>query len=468
MDNSNNKKSSGLGPLVIIPIIAFVLVIILGAVLITAALPSVLPEQASVQAERTDGLFQVLMFLGGAIFMLVQGLLLFSIFRFRARAGDTSDGPPQHGNVTLEIVWTIIPIIIVSFLAIYSWTVWNDNITPHTNENLINGSSIAIDVEGARFAWKFTYETGMTTGSNEPVNVASNVFHTYVGQNVKLNMHSVDVIHSFWVPAMRVKQDVIPGRVTEVRFTPVKPDSGYQYTTEDGSRYNEYRIVCAELCGSGHGQMFTYVIVWENEESFLNNFYDPQVDVILNPPADPVVQGSILVNTYPCRSCHKLDSQDWVGNTGPTLNGIGERAASRDTADSAEAYLVHSLYDPNRYIVEGFSPNIMPHFGVEPNPMSEEDLYAIVAYLCSETDGAESSCDMENLTLTIPTIIEQDYGLIVDISTEAEQLPQAEEADLKAEATLEMEDTAEPTPAVEATAEITPEAEATESVSSVD
>ena len=384
------------------PIIGFGVFILVGGFLISLLTGSLLPPQASAQAQNTDALFQVLLMLGAAIFLLVQGLLVYSVLRFRTRPNDTADGPPMHGNVTLEIVWTIIPAFIVLVLAILSFIVWNNNIAPQPNENMVNGEPVGLNAIGQRYAWSFEYETNETNIDGEPITITTNELHTYVGQNVALDMTTQDVIHSFWVPAMRVKQDLLPGRETSIRFTPVAVE-GETYPVR-------YRLICTELCGGGHGQMYSWLVVHENEEAFLSDFYDPQTMALFEPPEDPVARAELVLQGYPCSNCHVLDDLGWVGITGPSLNGIADRAADRATSagvGSAAEYLVHSLHLPNQYLVPGYDAGQMTYFGLSEeapeghqpyNVMPEDDLISIVSYLCTQTasgDPADSTCEVD-------------------------------------------------------------------------
>lgn len=412
MDNNNNRTSLGVDTLAKLG--AFVVLLILGSVVLVTFTPVIFPPQASAEAENVDGLFTLLLFIGGIIFFLIQGLLVISVIAFRAKSGDTSDGPSNHGNMTLEIVWTIIPALIVVFLSIISFSIWNDNTTPKENENMINGDSVTYNVVGARYAWTHTYETNDVDNDGEPIVINSgNVLHTYIGQNVNLTLQTQDVLHSYWVPAMRVKQDLLPGnpdeggRPTQLRFTPIRIDNE-TYPAE-------YPIVCAELCGDGHGRMRGTVVVHENEEAFLDLFYDPAVDVILNPPADPVLRGEATIQEYACSGCHVLDSFGWAGVTGPSLNGIANRAGERFPGQTAEEYLATSIWNPSAYLVPGYG-NLMPVHGPDApgsNEMSPEQLYTIVAYLCIQ--GDDSDCDNENNTEAIPAAINSIFGVDVDV-----------------------------------------------------
>lgn len=412
MDN-NNRPSFGLTSILVA--VAFAVVTALGVSWFITFVPGVFPPQASAESKSVDDLFMVLLVIGGVVFFLIQGLLVISVIAFRARPGDDGDGRSYHGNMLLEIVWTIIPALIVVFLAVISFNVWMQNSTPKANVNTVNGESIAIEVTGSRFAWTHTYTTGRADADGEPIVINSGpILHTYIGQNVDLTLQAQDVIHAYWIPAMRVKQDLLPGnpdtggRPTRLRFTPIR--------VEGASYPAAYPIVCAELCGDGHGRMRGDVIVYEDESQYLDLFYEPAIYAILNPPADPVLRGEIAIQKYICNSCHILDSLGWTGTTGPSMNGIADRAGERVAGQSAEEYLITSVWNPNSYLVPGYDSQ-MANFGPdEPgaNAMTAEELYAIVAYLC--TQGEQSDCDSENSTTAIPDAIRTVFDIEVDIN----------------------------------------------------
>jgi cytochrome c oxidase subunit 2 len=374
------------------------LAIIFGGLLIGTLTPSLLPPQGSAESQQVDELFRFMLVIGGAIFLLVQGMLVYSVIRFRAKPGDMTDAPPVHGNAMLELIWTIIPGIIVTIIAIYSVSVWNSTVSIKPNEQQVAAT-------GARFAWTFTYTIDNDTMPAEldistlPVDIQTRFaegtltfnatqLHTWVGQPVVVRMNTQDVNHAFWIPGMRVKQDLLAGRETELRFTPIEPGA--------------YRIVCAELCGSGHGAMAgtvdvngglqgAWLIVHADEETYLREFYAPARDAVLFPPEDPALRGRAILaaGTYPCSACHVLDDLNWAGNVGPSLNNIGNRAADRVSGETAEEYLAHSMRMPAGYLVPGYN-NLMPQFNAEPgqpNYMPEDDLNAIIAYLLTQQAG---------------------------------------------------------------------------------
>jgi hypothetical protein len=161
-----------------------------------------------------------------------------------------------------------------------------------------------------------------------------------------------------------------------------------------------YRIVCAELCGSGHGNMAgtvsergelqgAWLVVHPDEETYLREFYDPNSMTILFPPDDPVELGRNILASgrYPCATCHVLSDLGWAGNIGPSLNGIGNRAPTRVPGEDGGTYLANSIRHPGQYLVPGYG-NLMPQFNPapeQPNYMPDDDLFAIVSYMLSLT-----------------------------------------------------------------------------------
>ncbi len=428
MENTRSNIPS-ISPAAVVVTAVFLLVSVIGINWFTTFVPAVLPEQASAESKSVDELFYILMIIGGVVFFLIQGMLLISVIAFRARPGDNSDGPTYHGNPLLEVIWTIIPAMVVVFLAIVSYNIWTQNSEPKAAVNMVDGQSIRINVTGARYAWTHQYVTERfdEAGNQIVINSGANL-HTFIGQNVDLTLQTQDVIHSYWVPAMRVKQDLLPGdpakggRPTELRFTPVRVE-GREYPAE-------YPIVCAELCGDGHGRMRGAVIVYEDESQFLEQFYEPAIFAILNPPADPVLRGEIEIQSYICNSCHILDSLGWTSTTGPSLNGIAERAGERVPGQSAEEYIATSIWNSGAFRVPGYDQQ-MAAFGPEvveaTNVMSPEQLYSIVAYLCTQGEG--SDCDMDNASSAIPAAIQTVFGYEVDITFGMEGAPADERTD---------------------------------------
>ena len=194
------------------------------------------PPGAAEQAARIDALIQGHLWLIAFLFSLVVVFMIYALFVFRRRPGDDGEGEYFHGNTTLEIAWTVLPMILV-IVFVYCATV--DLIaltTPKENEVIVN-------VEGYQWGWNFSLPNS---------DQISQELVLPVNQPVRMDMTSKDVLHNFWVPEFRVKQDIVPGRTTHLRFTP----------TIEG----EYTLICSELCGLNHTGMIAKVRVVPQDE----------------------------------------------------------------------------------------------------------------------------------------------------------------------------------------------------------
>jgi cytochrome c oxidase subunit 2 len=190
----------------------------------------------STEADEIDTLLDVMIVLSSFVFSIVIVMLGYSVWRYRAKPGDESDGEPIHGNTRLEIAWTLIPTIIVLFGAGYSWVILDDIEAREPNR-------LEVDVTAQQFKWSFEYpEYG----------IRSNELHVPVNRQASFQMTAYDVIHSFWVPEWRVKKDLVPGLATSVAATP----------DAEGT----YSLICTEYCGTGHATMRAFVKVESQEE----------------------------------------------------------------------------------------------------------------------------------------------------------------------------------------------------------
>ncbi len=231
---------------------------------------NMLPVSASTNAPVYDELFRVLFIIGSILFIGMTALVIYSLFHFRRRPGETGDGIDLEGNISLEIFWTAVPAIVVLFVGLYSYDIYDrmggmQSLSSHNHENhmesnaerlwggigsgpietssIDQSSSLPIELTAMQFAFIFHYPKG---------DIISGELHVPVGKEVSLKMESKDVIHAFWVPQFRLKQDVIPGQPTILNFTPTKSGN--------------FPIICAELCGPYHGGMRSNVIVDEQED----------------------------------------------------------------------------------------------------------------------------------------------------------------------------------------------------------
>jgi cytochrome c oxidase subunit II len=247
-----------------------------------------MPVAASEESVKIDQLFSAMLAISAGLFFLVQGALLYSLFMFRKKPGDDTDAEPIEGNVPLEILWTAVPTVLMMWLAVYSFDVYkavdsgnaigSDHMAhmQHQSQTVAQASAmpgmaiaatlpstgdvaqfsipesklgtskespLVVNVNGLQYAWIFNYpDSGVVAGE----------LHLPLGQPVRLNINAADVIHAFWVPEFRLKQDAIPGQETHMNFVP--------------SKVGNYPLICAELCGAYHGGMRTRVIVQAPED----------------------------------------------------------------------------------------------------------------------------------------------------------------------------------------------------------
>lgn len=203
-----------------------------GVATAVALIPTWLPVDASVEAGRIDFTFWFIIAICIALFAVVAAAMIYSIWKFRAAPDDLEDGPPIHGHTGLEIVWTAIPFVLVTAIAIVCGVVLSRNDAAGANPLIVN-------VTAQQYSWSFSYPSAN--------NATSPVLFLPVNRSVVLKMRSLDVIHAFFVPEFRTNMDIVPGMVTQVHITPDRMDT--------------YTLQCNELCGAGHTLMNTQVVV---------------------------------------------------------------------------------------------------------------------------------------------------------------------------------------------------------------
>ena len=337
-------------------IIRVIALIILVTIIIAGLLSyiNLLPPQASAEARPIDWLFGMHIQVIAFLFALIMVFMIYSIVVFRRKPGETGDGAYIHGHTTLEIVWTIVPLAIVVYFGYLGAITLNDITSPVEDELIVNVTSL-------QWAWRFDYPEA---------DISSVDLNLPLGRTILLHLESNDVIHSFWVPEFRVKQDAVPGMVKELRFTP----------TEVGS----YKLRCAELCGLSHAYMLGNVNVLPAAE-----FEDWIKQEQLMTSASPAERGSQTAQLQGCLGCHTVDGNPGIGPTWLGLYGKEETLEDGTTVTVDEAYLHHSIVEPNAQIVQGFPANVMPqHYG-DGETISEEQIQDIITYIQSLSNGAE-------------------------------------------------------------------------------
>ena len=318
------------------------------------------PEQASTMAGRVDGLLAYLLLISGFFSLLIAGLIVAFAFRYRRRRRadyTPRTGKPIVGSLALEIGWSVIP-----FLISMSIFVWGASIYFAMAD--APADALDIYVVARQWMWKLQHMEGRRE---------INELHVPVGRAVKLIMTSEDVIHSFYVPAFRVKMDVLPGRYTSLWFQP----------TKEGT----YHLFCAEYCGTQHSHMIGSVVVMSRADyqEWLSG--QPAGQQAPGAPRGEklsvVALGEQLFAHNGCRTCHATSPSERVtASTGPPLYGLYGRSVPVDKGYSVvaeEGYLRRSILDPMAEIVAGYRP-MMPTYA---GRLSEEDVMKIVAYIKS-------------------------------------------------------------------------------------
>ncbi len=306
-----------------------------GALALVAVLIPWLPSADSSQAHKVDDVYWFVTIICMAIFALVAGVSVYSVWKFRAAPDDEEDGSPIHGHTGLEVVWTAVPAALVTAISIYSGVVL-------VQVERIPAEHRVIEVTAQQFAWSFTYpEAKVTSGQLAlPIN-----------QPVEFKLTAKDVIHSFWVPEWRMKKDAVPGIETQVIVTPTK--------------LGTFTVICTELCGLGHAAMRAQALVLTQAgfERWLNN--EKQAAA-----AAGSAQGKTLF-TQKCGTCHALADAGTTAEVGPDL----DKGLAGKNAD----FIRKSIVDPNAEIAPGFQPNVMPgNFG---ELLSQQQLDSLVEYL---------------------------------------------------------------------------------------
>ena len=297
------------------------------------------PERASALAWQVDGLYFLLIAVSAFFTLLIFAVIFYFAVKYRR---SVHPHPVQiEGSLPLELAWTLIPLGICMIFFAWGSLIYFQEARPPRG-------AMEVYVVGKQWMWKFEHETGQRE---------INQLHVPIGRDVKLVMSSQDVIHDFFVPAFRVKADVLPGRFTELWFHPTKAGT--------------YHLFCSQYCGTDHSAMIGQVIVMEPVafQAWLNAGENM---------GTLAANGQQLFQQLGCATCHRSDTQ----GRGPNLAGLFGKPVMLDdgrTVIADENYVRESILNPGAKIVSGFKP-IMPSFQGQ---VSEESLGALVAYIKS-------------------------------------------------------------------------------------
>ncbi len=302
------------------------------AVVVTAVAVVIpwLPVSASEEADRIDVVYWLATGIAIMIFSVVSAAILYSVWRFRVHPDDDSDGPPIHGHTGLEIVWTAIPTVLVTVIAIVSAIVLHDNGTTVKGE-------WKVEVTAQQFTWSFKYMDGPAKG------VVSPDLFLAIDHPVQLEITSVDVLHSFWVPEFAQKQDAVPGRVNPLKITP--------------NKLGTYPVICTELCGLGHALMRRSAIVLSQSDFAARHWAAglPGGPAAAGPsgPSGPTGQagaaagskGKSVFDANGCGGCHTLTAAGASGTQGPNLDKLP--AEAKGAGQPLESFVRESIVNPS-------------------------------------------------------------------------------------------------------------------------
>jgi cytochrome c oxidase subunit II len=310
-------------------------------------------QQASSAAGKVDTVFIIITALCVAFLIFITSTIIFFAIKYNKKRHPK--GEDIEGKVWLEITWTVIPLILFMGMFYYGWTNFD-----YTRQ--VPRDAMAINVTARQWAWSFTYPNGKRTSE----------LMVALGKPVKVNLHSLDVIHGFYVPALRIKEDVVPGKDNYTWFMP--------------TRLGSFDIECTVNCGLGHATMLSKVVVVQVSEFEAWYFGDeeslPSTTILASTQTkvDSQSPAVAILESKSCLTCHSLDGKVMVG---PTFSGMCGRTRTivangkERQVKCDEAYLSRAIQSPMVEIVKGY-PVTMPS-----NPLNTKNLKEVVHFLLS-------------------------------------------------------------------------------------
>jgi cytochrome c oxidase subunit 2 len=309
-----------------------------------------MPKAVNRTADDSDSMYYAVLGLSIFFFFGIAGAVVYFCIKYRHRPGHKAEPSAAH-NDALEITWTVIPTIICVFLFYYGWNTYVHVVTPPTK-------AVEINVLAWRWNWQFTHSNG----------VQDSDLHVPVNTPVRLVMTSKDVLHSFYAPVMRVKQDIIPRRYTYAWFFPTKPGT--------------YRLTCAEYCGTNHSQMGITndgrrAVLVVHEPGGYERYLSDKAAQSSN--MNPVDLGRLLYEKKGCNACHTTDGSPRVGPTWKATFGTTVPLADGTSVKMDETYIRESLLAPQAKSRPGFPPS-MPSFEGQ---LKDKEIEGLIAFIKS-------------------------------------------------------------------------------------
>ncbi|MEO8126442.1 MAG: cytochrome c oxidase subunit II [Bryobacteraceae bacterium] len=303
---------------------------------------SIFPPRASSTAAEVDALYSFLLVVCIGMTIIIFCAVFFFAVKYR-RKSDTDPMPRAiHGSLPLEIAWSVAPFLVMLVMFAWGTKLYFQNYTPPLRDTL------DVYITGKQWMWKVQYPNGRAE---------INELHVPTGRAVKLIMASEDVIHSFYIPAFRLKRDVVPG--------------SYQTYWFEATQQGRYHIFCAEYCGTNHSDMTGWVTVMDPHE--YANWLTGSTSGSMKE------QGEKLFQQYGCVTCHVTDRE---GRCPSLLNVFGRPVVLEDgrSVQADEAYIRESILNPNAKIVKGYKRDVMPVFQGQ---IAEDGLLQLIVYIKS-------------------------------------------------------------------------------------
>ena len=318
-----------------------------------------LPEQASTVARGVDQAWWLVYWVSVAFFVPIVIAQLYFMWTYRRRAGWTEQRTAQH-NYALELTWSIVPSLLIVVMFVKGFLAFIDMRTPPAN-------TYDITVVAKKWSWSFIYPNG----------VVSNELHAPVNRDVKLVMSSDDVIHSLFIAAFRIKQDIVPGRYNYLWFNAITP--------------GEFDLQCAEFCGTNHSEMLARVVI--HEPGGMEDWLEEQIKIILNMP--PLELGALLYEQRGCSQCHIADGRG--GKVGPPFSETFGNAhqfadgTSISAADANENFIRESIMNPQAQVRTGFPPSMPTYKGL----LREEEIRGLIAFIKAQNPEFRAEAERE-------------------------------------------------------------------------